>query len=99
MTHIQVKHVKKEWGDVSLFDDITFSVAYGEHIGIVGANGSGKRILQATGLSKSFGDIRLFSDSDFSIARGEKVALFGPNGCEKSTLVSMIEGHLPPDSG
>ncbi len=59
----------------------------------------GKRILEAVGLGKAYPSHPLFFDSHFFILRGEKVALTGPNGCGKTTLVRLIQGLEPPDSG
>ena len=60
---------------------------------------SGNDVLMAEGLSKSFGGRRLFSGVDLDVKRGEKLAIIGPNGTGKTTLLKIIFGLLPPDSG
>ena len=60
---------------------------------------SGKDVLSVQGLSKSFGDRKLFSDVSFEIKRGERVALIGDNGIGKSTILKIINGLAPADSG
>jgi len=35
----------------------------------------------------------------FTLVGPERVAITGPNGCGKTTLLSLIRGHLPPWSG
>ncbi len=45
------------------------------------------------------GKSRLFENATFSIRRGEKVALLGPNGTGKSTLLRVVAGLEPHDSG
>src|SRR5690625_103870 len=50
-------------------------------------------------LSKSFGHKPLFENLTFGIARGDKTALVAPNGTGKSTLLKVLAGKLPPDSG
>lgn len=36
---------------------------------------------------------------DFSIDEGELVSVIGPSGCGKTTVINLISGLLPPDSG
>lgn len=50
-------------------------------------------------LSKSFGERVLFRDISFSIAERQKVGLIARNGTGKSTLLSIIAGNEPLDSG
>jgi len=56
-------------------------------------------MLQVEQLTKSFGDRILFSDISFSIERGQKVGLIAPNGTGKSTLMRILLGREPQDSG
>jgi NitT/TauT family transport system ATP-binding protein len=51
------------------------------------------------GLSKRFNDAVIYDTFDLDIPRGKLVAIFGPNGCGKSTLINMIAGLIPMDSG
>ncbi len=60
---------------------------------------SGNDVLTVRELSKSFGDNRLFSNVSFEIKRGERVAVIGGNGTGKTTLLKIINGLLPADSG
>lgn len=60
---------------------------------------SGNDVLTVTGLSKSFGTNNLFSNIDFEMKRGERVAIIGNNGTGKTTLLKIINGYLPADSG
>ena len=50
-------------------------------------------------LSKAFGGVDLYRDFDLDLPRGKIVSIFGPNGCGKSTLINMVAGLLPIDSG
>lgn len=50
-------------------------------------------------LSKSFGVTPLFENCSFSINPGEKIGLVGPNGCGKTTLLRILTGEIPADSG
>ncbi|UMO87043.1 ABC transporter ATP-binding protein [Pectobacterium sp. PL64] len=51
------------------------------------------------GLNKSFADQPLYTDLNLDLPRGKIVSIFGPNGCGKSTLMNMIAGLIPVDSG
>ena len=50
-------------------------------------------------LSKSFGTLKAADDVSFELRSGQITALVGDNGAGKSTVVKMISGVLPPDSG
>ncbi len=60
---------------------------------------SGNDVLTIRGLGKSFGSNHLFSHVDIDIKRGERVALIGNNGTGKTTILKLINGMLPADSG
>ncbi len=60
---------------------------------------SGKDVLTVSDISKSFDGRLLFSDVSFDIRRGERVALIGGNGVGKTTILRIINGLLPADSG
>lgn len=42
MSILEVKHLSHGFGDRAIFDDVSFRLLKGEHIGLVGANGEGK---------------------------------------------------------
>jgi len=60
---------------------------------------SGKRVIEARGISKSLGGRVLFSSLDLKIARGDRVAFVGPNGAGKTTLLKTLTGEVAPDEG
>jgi len=60
---------------------------------------SGKRVIEARGISKSLGKRTLFSGLDLKIARGDRVAFVGPNGAGKTTLLKTLTGEIAPDEG
>lgn len=60
---------------------------------------SGNDVLTIRDLSKAFGRNHLFSHIDMDIRRGERVALIGNNGTGKTTILKLINGMLPADSG
>jgi NitT/TauT family transport system ATP-binding protein len=51
------------------------------------------------GLSKSFAGAPLYTDFNLDVPRAQIMSIFGPNGCGKSTLMNMISGLVPVDTG
>lgn len=64
-----------------------------------GGQVSGKKVIEAVGISKAYGDKTLIRDFDIRILRGDRVAFVGPNGVGKTTLLKMLTGEIMPDSG
>lgn len=56
-------------------------------------------LLQIDTLTKSFGDKILFEDISFGIAQGDRIGLIARNGTGKTTLLNIIAGKEPYDSG
>ena len=48
---------------------------------------------------KSYGDVKALQDMSIDFPKGELTSLLGPSGCGKTTLLKIIAGLLPPDSG
>ncbi|MBD2459804.1 ABC transporter ATP-binding protein [Oscillatoria sp. FACHB-1407] len=55
--------------------------------------------IRIEGLSKSFAGQPLYDNFSLDLPNNEFISIFGPNGCGKSTLINMISGLLPFDSG
>ena len=60
---------------------------------------SGNDVLTVEDLSKSFPGLTLFEDFSTVIHRGERVAVIGNNGTGKTTLLKILNGLIPADSG
>ncbi len=60
---------------------------------------SGKRVIEAKGLTKVFGDQTIVDGFDLRVLRGDRVAFVGPNGVGKTTLLKLLTGTLEPDAG
>lgn len=60
---------------------------------------SGNDVLTIRDLSKSFGRQKLFANIGMEIKRGERVAIIGNNGTGKTTILKLINGMLPADTG
>ncbi len=56
-------------------------------------------LLSIKDLSIAFGIHRLLDEASLSISNGERIGLLGRNGEGKSTLLKIINGELPYDSG
>ncbi|MBS0335055.1 MAG: ATP-binding cassette domain-containing protein [Proteobacteria bacterium] len=69
------------------------------NMGIASSGTSGKRVVDAKGLSKAFGDRVLLKSFSTRILRGDRVAVVGPNGAGKTTLVKILLGEIAPDAG
>lgn len=63
------------------------------------ADRSGKKVLEAKGLSKSLGGRVLFQPFDFTILYGERVGIVGANGSGKTTLLKTLMGMISADTG
>ncbi|MEM7711729.1 MAG: ATP-binding cassette domain-containing protein, partial [Pseudomonadota bacterium] len=60
---------------------------------------SGKRVIEARGLSKAYGETFIVRDFDLRVSRGDRIAFVGPNGVGKTTLLKMLLGEVDPDAG
>ena len=60
---------------------------------------TGEDVLKISDVSKSFGDKHLFSGFSLHVRAGDRIALIGPNGVGKSTLIKLITGDVPSDTG
>ena len=59
----------------------------------------GSKIFEAKGISKRFGEKVILDDLNYTFGRGEKLGIIGRNGVGKSTLIKMLQGLVPADSG
>lgn len=60
---------------------------------------SGNDVLTVDNITKGFDGTVLFDNICFQIKRGERVALIGSNGTGKTTILKLINGIIPADSG
>jgi ABC-type sugar transport system ATPase subunit len=56
-------------------------------------------VLRLTHVAKHFGGVTAVEEASLEVHQGEVVALVGNNGAGKSTIMRMIFGLHPPDSG
>ena len=63
------------------------------------ARQSGKLVLEASHVSFSYGETPVIRDFSTVISRGDRIGVVGPNGCGKTTLLRLLFGHIPLQSG
>ena len=64
-----------------------------------GGQASGKKVIEAVQLSKAFDGKSIVRDFTLTVQRGDRIAFVGPNGVGKTTLIKMLMGEEPVDSG
>jgi ATP-binding cassette subfamily F protein uup len=60
---------------------------------------SGKKVIEAIGVTKSFGEKSILKPFSLTVQRGDRIAFVGPNGVGKTTLLNMLIGREQPDTG
>jgi ABC-type uncharacterized transport system ATPase subunit len=56
-------------------------------------------LLEVNGISKTFGGVHANRDVSLSVGESALRCVVGPNGAGKSTFLSMLSGHVRPDTG
>ena len=64
-----------------------------------GGSTSGKKVVEAFGLTKAFDNKSIVQRFDLTVQRGDRIAFVGPNGVGKTTLIKMLLGQVEPDEG
>ena len=60
---------------------------------------SGRLVFDVNRISKAFDGKRVIGEFSTRIMRGDRIGLIGPNGTGKTTMLRLLIGDLPPDSG
>lgn len=95
MNALNIEHIRKNYGDRVIFDDISVGIQEGEKIGIVGINGTGKSTLL-----KIIAGIEEAEDGEIIIQNGLHIAYLPqiPNFPEHATVLSyVLEGRDQED--
>ena len=98
--YLDVQHLTKSFGSLVLFDDINFSVAEGQHVGLIAKNGTGKSTLLSILTGKEGRDSgEIIYRRDIRVGMLEQSPAFDPqesvlDACFRSNAVSSQgEGH------
>jgi NitT/TauT family transport system ATP-binding protein len=77
------------------------SAAAGARTGTAAADRAHPRQTYITvrALTKYFGASAVYDKFDLRLPQRKIISVFGPNGCGKSTLINLIAGLMPADSG
>jgi len=60
---------------------------------------SGQLVLKAKKIGFAYEENWLFQNFSTQIIRGDKIGIIGPNGCGKTTLINVLLGKMPPQTG
>ena len=60
---------------------------------------SGAKVIEAKNLSLAFGRLQILSNLDLIVKRKDRIAIVGANGVGKTTLIKLLIGQQPPDTG
>jgi ATP-binding cassette subfamily F protein uup len=63
------------------------------------AERSGKLVVEAEHLNYAWDGKPVIRDFSTTIMRGDRIGIIGPNGVGKTTLIKVLLGDIPPDSG
>ena len=59
----------------------------------------GKKIIECEDLAKSFDGRPIFRDFTYAFVKNDRIGVVGPNGIGKTTLLDVLAGLTPADSG
>lgn len=93
-TYLDIQHLTKSIGDLVLFEDISFSVAEGQHVGLIARNGAGKSTLLSIISGKDSAD-----DGQIVFMKGLRIGLLEqqPVFDPQQTVIQAVTSRLKSD--
>jgi ATPase subunit of ABC transporter with duplicated ATPase domains len=79
--------------------DLPISTRRQPFVGFQPNREAGKDILTVNGLSKTIDGEPVLKNVSFTVQRGDKIVLIGRNDIAKTTLLDILAGEVPADSG
>jgi ABC transport system ATP-binding/permease protein len=91
---------KARIGRFEKLDEQLSSVKSSEKLDI-SLNGSrlGKQVFELKSASRQYGSLKILDDFDLLIKPGDRIGIIGRNGTGKSTVLNILAGKIPLDSG
>lgn len=94
-TYLDIQHLSKRIGDLVLFDDISFSVGEGQHVGLIARNGAGKSTLLSIIAGKdSAEEGEIVFQRDLRIGMLEQEPNFEPTHTVMQAVTSRLRGDF-----
>ena len=92
--YLNIQHLTKSIGDLVLFEDISFSVAEGQHVGLIARNGAGKSTLLSIISGKDSAD-----DGQIVFMKGLRIGLLEqqPVFDPQQTVIQAVTSRLKSD--
>ena len=93
--YLDIQNLSKSIGDLVLFDDISFSVGEGQHVGLIARNGAGKSTLLSIIAGKDSADSGdIVFQRDLRIGMLEQQPDFNPEHTVMQAVASRLRGEM-----
>ena len=95
MSILNVEHLSHGFGDRAIFEDVSFRLLKGEHIGLIGANGEGKSTFMNTITGKLTAEQIEFLQNH----RSNRYTIIGGSNAVSDEMKLAIEGYIDTEIG